>query len=301
MENRVTFRSEVHFTSLFQAAAYWVRKGYEVFPIRQFGNSPITKNGFKDATSEPSVYGEWFSKEKYKQIPFVNIATVPMESSSIFDVDVDMHGKENGLESWRNLTRNKHIPRTLTELTQSGGLHMAFMADMPVKSRVGILPGVDIIGQRHYAIRAPSVREKGSYHVFDWKIANAPAWLLELIEEEKQPNVKGAIALEYKGDGKVDHEAVIVSLYDVWKSGPSGHSYRANMAMSLAGFLLRKNISADSVKFIISELGRRTGHADHSRVVDYTLDKLVSGSSRVTGATRMSEIIAEVKSCLTTS
>ena len=289
--------NQVSFVSLLQAALYWVGKGFDVIPIKRLGNTPATPHGLKDATSDLKVIREWFSSTPIKGIPHLNIATVPREGSSRFDVDIDRHNT-NGFEQWRKLTAGKNVPRTLTELTQSGGLHLSFDGEVPVKSRVGILDGIDIIGQKHYAIRAPSVREKGAYHVFDWKIANAPAWLLDLLEPEKDIKATKTHAMNYSGTNAVEVEKVVSALQDIWARAPSGHSYRANMALALSGYLLRKDVPANDVKWIISELGRRTGHADHSRVVDYTLNKLISGSERVTGATTLEEIIEEVKSCL---
>ncbi len=290
--------TEVHFLSVFQAALFWMRKGYNLIPIKHFGSTPNTLHGLNDATSDVNQLREWFPSTPITGNPLVNIATVPVEGSSIFDVDIDLHNS-NGFKEWRNLTKNKKVPRTLTELTQSGGLHLSFNGESPVKSKVGILDGIDIIGQRHYAIRAPSVREKGAYHVFDYEIASAPAWLLEFLGSEKdvKRGVKRAMP-NYSGSTAVEVEKVVSALEYVWGNAPSGHSYRANMAMALSGYLLRKNVPADDVKFIISELGKRTGHADHSRVVDYTLNKLLSGSEKVTGATTLEEIIEEVKSCL---
>lgn len=298
MANRINFGSEVRFYSSLQAALYWRSKPFDIIPIKRFGNTPATPHGLKDATSDLNTIREWFSNTPINGIPRINIATVPLEGSSIFDVDIDLHDS-NGFNEWRKLTKNKKVPRTLTELTQSGGLHLTFMGEYPVKSKVGILDGIDIIGQKHYAIRSPSVREKGAYHVFDWKIANAPSWLLELLETEKPTKpAKTPVTIPiYNGSNVIEPEKVISALENVWGKAPSGHSYRANMALALSGYLLRKDVPANDVKWIISELGRRTGHADHSRVVDYTLNKLLSGSERVTGATTLEEIIEEVKSC----
>ena len=292
------FLSEVRFASLYQAAVYWISKGYDVIPIKQFGNIPATPHGLKDATSDLKVIREWFSTTPIKGIPHVNIATVPKDGSSNFDLDIDKH-QANGITSWRELTKNRSVPRTLTELTQSGGLHLSLMGESPVRSKIGILDGIDIIGQRHYTIRAPSVRSKGAYHVFDFKIANAPSWLLELLgtETNNRKSVSKPL-VDYSGSSKVDAEEIVKALETYWSKAPSGHSYRANMAMALAGYLLRKDVPADDVKWIISELGRRTGHADHSKVVDYTLNKLLSGSEKVTGAATLDKIVEEVQACL---
>ena len=298
MADRIKFTTEVHFYSLFQAAMYWRSKGFDIIPIKRLGNTPATLHGLKDATSDIKTIREWFPNTPINGIPSVNIATVPMEGSSIFDIDIDMHDS-NGIQSWRNLTKGKLVPRTLTELTQSGGLHLSFLGESPVRSKVGIVEGVDVIGQRHYAIRAPSIREKGAYHVFDWKIANAPAWLLEFLETETKARMSVSKPLvDYSGSSKVDIEEIVKALETYWGKAPSGHSYRANMAMALAGYLLRKDVPAGDVKWIISELGRRTGHADHSKVVDYTLNKLLSGSEKVTGATTLDKIVEEVQTCL---
>ncbi len=38
----MSLTNEVHFASLYQSAVYWVVKGFEVFPIKQFGNTPAS-------------------------------------------------------------------------------------------------------------------------------------------------------------------------------------------------------------------------------------------------------------------
>lgn len=177
------FTSEVRFYSLYQAALYWISKGYLVLPVN-FEGLPLTPHGWKDATDDPAIFSKWFSKEPIIGVPSVNIATVPKPDTGHFDMDVDRHG-ENGFLTLRRITKGKAVPRTLFEQSQSGGLHGAFIAPYAVKRSTGnvSLPGLDICGQGGYVIRSPSVRAKGAYHVFDAPIAAAPDWLLDIIEK----------------------------------------------------------------------------------------------------------------------
>ena len=296
MEDRMIHEREVHFVSLYQAAVFWISKGYDVMPIKQYDSIPATKRGFKDAHSDLSKIEEWFPKEKIRQIPIVNIATVPMEGSSLFDMDIDRHNND-GIATWRELTKGKHVPKTLTEFTQSGGLHLSFLAESPVLSKTGILPGIDIIGQKHYAIRSPSIRKKGRYHVFDCKIANAPDWILDLLEKEPEKKKSQPSKYAFKGDSSVNSEYEINAMIEIWQSAPSGKSYRFKLAAALSGYLLRKNVAPDTIKYIISELGKRTEHADHSRVVDYAIKRLENGLE-VSGGTTLNELQEEILTCL---
>ncbi len=295
------FASEVRFKSIYQAAKFYVSLGFNVIPIRRLGNTPITEHGLLDASSHVAFIEKYFSRSTIQVTPQVNIATVSRPGSNLFTVDVDLHGDTNGMESWRTLTKSNAVPRTTAELTQRKGLHLDFLAPFAVRTKTGILPGIDIIGQAHYCIRAPSVREHGKYRLFYSPIAEAPHWLVDLIEKDKETKREHPAIFNYKPTGEIDTQRAIAKMLPYWSKAPSGRSYRFRMAAAISGHLLRKGCKTDDVKYIISELGRLSGHADHSRVVDYTLTKLEGRDARnlATGEPTLYALMEEIKNVRT--
>lgn len=293
--NSLHFTGEVHFASAFQAAIYWTSKGYNVLPVKRLGNIPATPHGLKDATSELNIIRGWFSQDKINCVPSVNIATVPPEGSSLFDVDIDMHGN-NGMQTWRKITQGKTVPRTLTELTQSGGLHLSFLAEEPVKSRVGLFEGIDIIGQKHYAIRAPSVREKGAYHVFDWEIVHAPSWLLDMLETENdEKSIANKAPVQYSGSGSVDSEKIVHVLEPYWAKADGR---RNDFTLAIAGFIARSGGSENDATYIITKLCDLTGKGcDHVSGARYAFHREGNIRGFRTLAQLMEDIENDRKQC----
>lgn len=112
----------------------------------------------------------------------VGIATGAPSGFFVLDEDPD----NGGDVSLKELIRvHGDLPRTRTHRTGSGGRHFLFTmpADFEPTNRRGELPaGLDIRGTGGQIVAPPSVSSKGAYVVLDdAPIAEAPAWLLDLI------------------------------------------------------------------------------------------------------------------------
>lgn len=125
-----------------------------------------------------------------------NVAIATGRVSGVFVVDVDIKNGAGGDDSLKDLEREHgDLPHTVEAITWSGGRHIFFKyPERGMGCRTGIRPGIDIRGDGGYVIAPPSVIEGRSYawevsHLpEDTMIAEAPEWLLELLEE-KQPAV----------------------------------------------------------------------------------------------------------------
>ena len=146
---------------------------------------PMTQHGFRDATKDPETI-----RRSFRNAAMIGIPTG--EASGFFVLDLDCKNGAQGLE-W--LAAHEHrLPQTRRHRTRSGGVHLLFA--MPTgrtirnsASRVG--PGVDVRGSGGYIIAPPS----DGYDVVDaCTIAEAPAWLLDLIDPPVAPRVQSAIA-----------------------------------------------------------------------------------------------------------
>ena len=161
------------------ASAQWLAEemGLPVFPCDD-QKRPMTAHGFRDATRDPETIRRTFARAAMIGIP-------TGEASGFFVLDLDCKNGAQGLE-WL-AAHEARLPQTRRHRTRSGGVHLLFV--MPAgrtirnsASRVG--PGVDVRGSGGYIIAPPS----DGYDVVDaCTIAEAPAWLLDLIDPPVAP------------------------------------------------------------------------------------------------------------------
>jgi putative DNA primase/helicase len=140
-------------TSLMDAALAYAAKGIPVFPCKNTPENeathktPLTKSGFKDATTDPKQIERWWSRRPDALIG------MPTGKASGFDVlDLDAKKGKNGLDQvpdWESLTPT-------IAATQNGGAHLYFKADGVTCSADKIAPGVDTRGDGGYVIIPPS-------------------------------------------------------------------------------------------------------------------------------------------------
>ncbi len=113
--------------------------------------------------------------------PHANVAGLTGRISGIIALDQDGRKGRDSLKQF-------HIPRTPT--VESGrGLRYIFAAPFePLKSRISLLPGVDVQAEGAYGLLPPSVHESGV--VYTWVVplaaglAPCPEWLLELTRKK---------------------------------------------------------------------------------------------------------------------
>ncbi|MGB8413457.1 MAG: bifunctional DNA primase/polymerase, partial [Candidatus Binatus sp.] len=183
MPNNISYPS----LDLVAPAKQYAAEGFRVFPLKLNSKLPATKNGFKDAVSDPALIEKMFAKHKG------NIAITPPPEIFIIDVDVK-HGID-GKANLNDLCR-KHggITKTRFQQTPSGGLHLIYRkpADVIVPQSAGKLaPGVDVRTDKGYIVAAPSVIVPWlkPYDMNDHEIAVAPQWLLDLLVNGKPKEV----------------------------------------------------------------------------------------------------------------
>ena len=162
-------------------AQYYASLGWPVFPCR--GKAPLTKHGFRDATTDPFDIGDW-----WRQFPDANIG-IPC-GLSFWALDVD---PRNGGDTTLFLLERQHglLPHTLLSITGRGGYH--YLWKLPVgytvinKAEIG--DGLDVQGAGSYIIVPPSVHPE-TQNKYLWDVMDGPAdimpqdapeWLLALV------------------------------------------------------------------------------------------------------------------------
>lgn len=156
---------------------------------------PRTRNGLKDASSDPAVIERWFTTW-----PHANIGIVTGKVSGIVVVDVDpRHG---GAETWDALiAEHGTVPAGPACATGGGGWHFYYRhPGHHVPSRAGILgAGIDVKGDGGYVVAPPSVHITGL--MYEWFAASTtavavpamPGWVHELAiaKQDRRYDVSG--------------------------------------------------------------------------------------------------------------
>jgi Bifunctional DNA primase/polymerase, N-terminal len=104
-----------------QALAY-ARHGWPVFPCQPGGKEPVTRHGFRDATTDPSKITWWWRRQ-----PEANLAIATGEPGP--DVlDVDQHGQAGNRFAAFNRLKQAGLIDSASAIvaTPSGGLHAYF-------------------------------------------------------------------------------------------------------------------------------------------------------------------------------
>jgi hypothetical protein len=174
-------------------ALSYANQGYSVFPLQPNGKQPLTQHGFKEASRDPETIRQWWTKW-----PDANVGIVTGKISGVIVLDVDRKHGVDGVVSMAELD----IPKTLTIRTPSGGFHLFFKAPAGtiVPRRIGVKPGLDVLGEGGYVVAAGSWINGGAYEIArNLPIAECPEVLINLaqravVREEPVKDEAGKIA-----------------------------------------------------------------------------------------------------------
>lgn len=139
---------------LLDAALLYVTKGYKVFPCIPKGKSPLTKHGYKDASSDRGTIKQWWTEWPDANI---GIPTGAVNGFIVIDIDGDVP------EGMAFLNTLSHTVKT------KRGFHyyMAYPVEGKVPSR-GKIGGyeIDVQSDGKYIIVPPSVHKSGVKYEF---------------------------------------------------------------------------------------------------------------------------------------
>lgn len=155
------------------------RRGFRMFPCRPRGKDPWLKDWPGLATTDEWQLSEWHSK-----FPSCNWAVLCGSASGCWILDID---GEEGASSSAKL-RSQHGPVATLATRTKRGWHMYFRwpTDCVIHNSVGKLaPGLDVRGERGYALVPPSIHPDGNAYAWlsdgEKTIADAPPWLIALV------------------------------------------------------------------------------------------------------------------------
>ena len=139
-----------------RALAY-AAHGVPVFPCVPGGKTPLTHNGFHDATRDPDAITAWWTRH-----PNANIAT-PTGSPGIDVLDVDVRPNGSGWAAFNKAKRAGLLHGWLRAVeTPSGGLHLHYPG---TAQRNGSIRGqhLDFRGDGGYVLLPPSLGQTKTY------------------------------------------------------------------------------------------------------------------------------------------
>lgn len=212
-KSRVDTHSPRALPSRLQAALRCAQRGWPVFPLYwvedgacscsdpecdSVGKHPLTKHGVKDATTDEKKIREW-----WHEYPQANIAVATGKASGLLVLDVDLrHEGDKSLCEAEKI----HGPLPIGPRVRSGGggEHIYFLrpAGEPLKSRVNLLPGIDVRADGAYVVGVGSNHASGKSYLWQHgktpgkvSLPRMPSWLLQLAnngqsrQHEHQPDV----------------------------------------------------------------------------------------------------------------
>ena len=145
------------------AVRYALDAGWPVFPLKPRSKAPLTRHGFKDATTDLKQIETWWTKH-----PDANIGVPTGAVSGVVVLDLDGPAARAAIDEL-----GAAIP-TLTSVTGRG--HHLFYQHPGgrVKNRTKILPDVDVRGDDGYVVAPPSVHPSG--HDYHWDEERDLGW-----------------------------------------------------------------------------------------------------------------------------
>lgn len=129
---------------LAEAAQRYARWGWPVFPLKPCTKQPATRNGFKDATTDPDRITAWWTKH-----PDANIGLPTGHAFDVIDFDVP-----DGIPTLHKIMDEDRVVHGWVT-TASGGTHL-YIKPTGRGNLARWMPGTDYRGQGGYVVAPPS-------------------------------------------------------------------------------------------------------------------------------------------------
>jgi len=228
--------ASINSTTMLDAALAYAAVGWSVFPLVPGEKRPLTKNGFKDATTDTGQITKWWTETPDANI---GVATGKVSGITVLDVDIKPWKDKHGDDSLRELT-DKHgtLPITLMQTTWSGGMQIVFQYQQGAPNSAGCY-GKHLDGRNdggYVAVPPSRVAEDERQGTYAWltdprttTLAPMPAWLFD-----QKAQKKSQAATKFTGGPKT-----------VQQMAGDG---RNNALTSLAGSMRRRDVSEDALR-----------------------------------------------------
>ena len=220
LPGRVGSSPEEGCLSFLERALTLAQQGFHVFPLVEDGKLPSIDEWQNRATRDPDQIKRWWTcpLTGWEQPNNIGICTTRFgDDKALLVVDVDNKGSKHGDQTILGLELSgKEFPATRTQNTPTGGRHLIYIVDQPVKQGVSVLgDGLDVRSRGGFIVAEGSVIGGRAYTMDSTAFAQAPAWIVEQCgrapdrerpAQEPPPGVNVDRALKRAGH-YLEHEA----------------------------------------------------------------------------------------------
>lgn len=177
---------------LLSAALSYAKRGWPVFPLWPGNKTPLTKDGFKSASTDHDIVLAW-----WHQWPDANIGIATGVGFDVLDIDGPV-GKASLHAFLREHDASFYLHRGPVSRTGKG-LHLLFL---PTGSgnAAGLVPNVDFRGTGGYIVAPPSLHPLGHHYAWDEAekrnetapLPEATPWLRVLLDRPRSNRTPAA-------------------------------------------------------------------------------------------------------------
>ena len=175
--------------SVLQTALAYASKQVRVIPIKQGEKRPPMQGWQNAATTNPTTIRQWFEGQ-FKDCG-LGIATGEFRDRYLVVIDIDDRETYKGSDTLNDLEQlHGKLPDTVEVITGSGGRHIYFLTDQPIRNeasgRLGV--GIDIRAIGGQVLAPPTVHPNG--RTYEWvegksiaehRPADMPLWMVLIL------------------------------------------------------------------------------------------------------------------------
>ena len=175
--------------SVLQTALAYASKQVRVIPIKQGEKRPPMQGWQNAATTNPATIRQWFEGQ-FKDCG-LGIATGEFRDRYLIVIDIDDRPEFSGSDTLNDLEQlHGKLPDTVEVITGTGGRHIYFLTDQPIRNeasgRLGV--GIDIRAIGGQVLAPPTVHPNG--RTYEWvegksiaehRPADMPLWMVLIL------------------------------------------------------------------------------------------------------------------------
>lgn len=162
--------------------------GFHVFPLEENGKLPLIKDYPNRATRDHAQIEKWWGQNPDRNIGISTTRYGDDKSLLVVDVD-DKKGKKGSQRLLELELEGFDFPPTMEQETPSGGKHLIYIIDHPLRQGVDVLgEGLDTRSKGGYIVGPGSRIDGVRYRLTrDWvNLAPAPLWLVDRLGRARE-------------------------------------------------------------------------------------------------------------------
>ena len=183
--------------SVLQTALSYAKQDIRVIPIKQGEKRPPMQGWQNAATSDPTTIRTWFEGQ-FKDCG-LGIATGEFRNRYLVVIDIDDRPEFSGSDTLKDLEQlHGQLPDTVEVITGSGGRHIYFLTDAPIRNEASgkLGQGIDVRGIGGQVLAPPTIHPNGK--TYEWvegkSIANTPPadmplWMVLILTEKHTDDI----------------------------------------------------------------------------------------------------------------